>query len=265
MDEEELAALAEAEKNAAEEAAKLEEAKRKLDEDNEKSKKKSPTDAEAKLLKELMKQKQALKDAEAKAKALEERISGVDLDAAREALKQLEDAENKELERKGEYDRLLAKQREAAEAAIKDREAKLAETIEQNRKLMESMNGLAISNAFSNSRFIVDKLTLTPNKAKAIYGEYFDITDGNIVAYDAPRNSPNRTPIVDSSGNNVDFETAMQQIIENDPDKEYLIKSELKSGSGAKPSNAPSEYNNKKVVDSLDKIALGLKNPKNFG
>jgi hypothetical protein len=51
-------------------------------------------------------------------RSLKLNYKGIDLEAARAALKAAEEAENKELERKGEYERLLAKQKEKADALI---------------------------------------------------------------------------------------------------------------------------------------------------
>jgi hypothetical protein len=65
-----------------------------------------------------MKLKEKAKAEEDARKKLEADYKGIDLEAARAALKAAEEAENKELERKGEYERLLNKQKEKADALI---------------------------------------------------------------------------------------------------------------------------------------------------
>lgn len=265
MNEEELAAQAAAEAAQAEAdraAAQLAEAEKAAKEKTDGK----PTDAEAKLIKEIMKLK-AEKKAEAdKAKSLSEQLSGIDLDAAKEALRKMEEAETAELERKGEYQRLLEKQREAAEtdkAAI----MKQLEDIQKEREsLAKAVDELTLGNAFANSKFIQEKLALTPSKTRALYASHFEIKDGQLVAYDKPAGSTNRTTIINASGDPVAFEAAIEAIINADPDKDYLIKSEQKPGAGSKGTNIDSSLkqrdNNK---SSLDKIAEGLTNNKNFG
>lgn len=267
MTEEELAALAakeaeEAKAKEAEEAARLkaeEDAKKKSDEKNK------PSDVEAKLIKELMKLKEKAKAEEARAKELESKLSGIDLDAAKEALKKLEEAENKELERKGDYERLLAKQKEAAEKEKEAINAKLQEAIKEREDLIRRTNDLSLTNAFSSSKFIQEKLALTPNKTRALYADHFEIVDGKLVAYDKPKGAPSRTQIIDASGEAVSFDAAIEQIINADPDKDYLIKSDQKAGAGSKGTVIDPTLAKKEHKDSLQKMAEGLLNPKNFG
>lgn len=266
MNEEELAAqAAEAEKLAKEaeaEKARLEAESNKTPKDDNKT---GISDAEAKLLKEIMKLKEKAKAEEAKAKALESKISGIDLEAAKEAIKKMEETENKELERKGEYERLLQKQKEAAEKEKADLLAKLEEERKNREELARNVDQLSLGNAFANSNFIKEKLALTASKTKALYGDHFEVVDGKLVAYDKPKGMPSRTPIIDATGEGVSFEEAIKQIIEADPDKDYLLKSEKKPGAGSKGNNIDAPINSNRDKSSLDRIAEGLLNPKNFG
>jgi predicted RNase H-like nuclease (RuvC/YqgF family) len=268
MDEEELKAKADAE---AAEKAKLEAEnanKPKVDdkpvvEDKDKNK---PSDAEAKLIKEIMKLKEKAKAEENRAKELEGRLSGIDLEAAKEALKKLEEQENNELERKGEYQRLLEKQKEAADNDRKALEEKLENERKERESLARAVDELTLGNAFANSRYIQDKLALTPSKTRALYASHFEIKDGQLVAYDKPKDVPNRTAIVDASGDHVNFDAAIEAIINSDPDKDYLIKSDQKAGAGSKGTSIdPSLAGKKEIKSPLEKIAEGLSNKKNFG
>lgn len=257
LEEERLAA--EAESKAADEAAN------KSKEEQKKTEKSQLSDAEAKALKELMKWKEKARETEKALKDLESKYGDVDLEKARDALRAAEEAETKELERKGEYERLLAKQREAAEAKIKaerDEKEALAARIAE---LTKTVDNLALGNSFANSRFIQENLALTPNKTQALYSNYFEIEDGKVVAYDAPKGSANRTPIVDASGDAKPFDEALADIINADPDKDYLLKSNIKAGAGSKPAADTGKGSEKKFASTLDKLAEGLKNPKNFG
>lgn len=266
MNEEELAA-----KQAEEEAAakKAEEEKARLEAENkskEDDKNKSQiSDAEAKLLKEIMKLKEKAKAEEARAKELESKFSGIDLEAAKEALKKIEENENKELERKGEYDRLLQKQKEAAEKEKNDLLAKLEEARKAREELARNVDQLSLGNAFANSNFIKEKLALTASKTKALYGDHFEVVEGKLVAYDKPKGMPNRTQIIDASGDPVSFEDAIKQIIEADPDKDYLLKSDKKPGASSKGTTIDPSLGTRREKTSLEKMAEGLLNPKNFG
>lgn len=215
------------------------------------------SDNEAKLLKEVMKHKDAAKKAAADLKALQDRFDGIDVDAVKEMLKQKEDAENNALEKKGEYDRLLAKQREAADAKV-SAEKERADKAEADRaNLLKQIEDLTTGNAFSNSKFVSEKLTLTPNKAKALYKSHFEFVDGKMVAYDKPKGEGDRTLIVDASGEPVDFEAAIATIIDADPDKDYLLKAEQKPGAASKPA-VTEKVKKQEFVDTTDKIAAGL-------
>ena len=94
-------------------AAAAAEAERKAKEEAEKAK--GPTDAEAKLLKEVMEKKEALKKVNAEKAELAEKLArfdGVDLEAVKQLLAEKQERENAELERKGEWDRLKAQMAE---------------------------------------------------------------------------------------------------------------------------------------------------------
>lgn len=270
MTEEEIAAKEAADAIAAEEQAKKDaedaekaraEAKAK-DEDKDKSK---VTDETAKLLREVMKLKEKAKAEEDARKKLEETYKGIDLEAAKEALKKAEEAEEKELERKGEYERLLAKQKEKAEVLIEAEKTRSKEMEEKLQNAMKAVDELSLGNAFANSKFIQDKLALTPNKTRALYASHFEIEEGKLIAYDKPRGSPDRTKLISATGDTLPFEEAISEIINTDPDKEYLLKVETKSGAGSKGSNARSDTGTNKILDPISKIAEGLKNDKNFG
>lgn len=229
------------------------------DKDEKPSNENKPSDTEAKLIKEVMKLKAAAREAEKRAGDLEDRYKDIDLEALLEAAKKAEEVEKAELERKGDYERLTAKMKESHLKEIEN----LKETNKALKKAAdeaaESNKNTAKVNAFSNSRYIIDNLALTPNKTKALYGDYFEYEDGDIVGYDKPKGSSNRTKIVDGSGDALSFDEAMKVIIESDPDKDTLIKTNLNPGSGSegnRGTKAPKPAT--KQLSSLDKIMQGM-------
>jgi hypothetical protein len=272
MTDEEIAAQEAADKIAAEEKAKLEaeeaatkareEAKAKADDDKTKSK---PSDEAAKLLKEVMKLKEKAKAEEEARKKIEEQFAGIDLEAAKAALKAAEEAENKELEKKGEYERLLAKQKEKADALIEAERTRVAEMEKKLNDAMKAVDELSLGNAFANSKFIQEKLALTPNKTRALYASHFEVEEGKLVAYDKPRGATERTKLINATGEGLPFDEAIAEIINNDPDKEYLLKVDMKTGAGSRGSTVRTTANEDKKLDSVSKIAAGLKSDKNFG
>jgi predicted RNase H-like nuclease (RuvC/YqgF family) len=223
------------------------------------------SDEAAKLLKEVMKLKERLKEKDSALKEVSEKFKDIDLDAARDALKKAEEAENKELEKKGEYERLLTKQREKAEALIEAEKTRAAEMEKKLADAQKAIDELSLGNAFANSKFIQEKLALTPNKTRALYASHFDVEEGKLVAYDKPRGFPDRTKLINATGDGIPFEEAIAEIINNDPDKTYLLKADLKSGAGSRSSNVRADHNDTRPIDPISKIAEGLKNSKNFG
>jgi len=215
-------------------------------------------DEAAKLLKEVMKLKQKLKDEEKARKDAESKFGDIDVEAAREALRKAEEAETKELERKGEYDRLLKKVTDAHAAEKTALQKQIEDLAAEKTAFVRQMEDLTVGNAFANSKFISDNMTLTPAKTRVLFGEYFEVQDGQVIAYDAPKSNANRTPIVDGSGNPVPFEIALKTIIEADPDKDTLLKAQTKAGAGSKPATHTAPKREDTYIDNVDKLAAGV-------
>jgi len=124
------------------------------------------------------------------------------------------------------------------------------------------INDMSIGQLFTTSPFIGEELTLTASKARVIYGDHFELSEqGEVVAYDKPKGAANRTALVDASGNSVTFDQALRQIVEADPEKDYLIKSKMKQGAGSetKTGTASKSTASKGDLDATAKIASGLK------
>lgn len=228
---------------------------------------KKPTDEEARLLKESMKRKEALDKANADLKAAQEalkKFDGIDPDAVRKLLADQKSAEEKSLEAKGDWDRLKARMAEEHGKEVNTLQEQIKQLSEELGKTKGTVKDLSIGTQFSQSKFIAEELTLTPAKARVIYGDHFDVEDGKIVGYDKPRGAANRTAIVDQYGNAVAFEDALKKIVEADPEKDHLLKSKMKTGAGSdskKPSGAAKPD---LPTDGISKIASGLKGLKVF-
>lgn len=223
----------------------------------EKETENKPSDREAELLKEVMKLKEAKKKSDADAKSLKDTLSTIDLDKAKAALAKVEEIENAELERKGEYQRLLDKQKELAAVETKTLKDELENLKAELASKDTLVNRLTVGSNFSNSSYIKDNLTLTPNKTEVIYGSYFDLVDGNLVGYDKPKGYSNRTMLIDSAGDALGFDKAIEAIVNADPEKDSLIKSKMKTGASSKSTDVKVDTA-PKYVDPLDKLQAGI-------
>lgn len=231
--------------------------------DQKKEESKKPSDEEARLLKENMKRKEELKKAAEENAALQEKLKqfeGIDVESVKKLLSDQKEAETKHLEAKGDWERLKARMAEEHDKEIKALKDQLSDANDKLTKATGSINELSIGTKFGQSQFISDELTLTSAKARVIYGDHFDLENGEVVGYDKPRGAANRTAIVDQYGSPVGFDAALRKIIEADPEKDHLLKSKVKSGAGSESKKSTGvQSQESQPQDSVSKIAAGLK------
>lgn len=211
----------------------------------------------AKLLREVMDKKTKLKDAEKKASDAAAALAayeGVDPAKVKELLKKERDADVAAAEAKGDFDRVKAmmaeehgKEKKTLEERIADLEGKLSVKD-------QVIDTLTIGNDFGQSAYIKDTLTLTPAKARQLYGDHFEVKDGKTVAYDKPKSAANRNPLVDASGNPLVFDEAFKRIIESDPDKESLLKAKVTPGSASSTTSQARPAATQKTVVPLSGV-----------
>ena len=168
-------------------------------------------------------------------------------------------AEEKALEAKGDWERLKTRMAEEHGKEVKTLQEQINALTGQLTNTKGTINELTVGTQFSQSQFIAEELTLTPAKARVIYGEHFELEDGKMVAYDKPRGAANRTALVDQYGNAVGFDEALRKIVEADPEKDHLLKSKVKPGAGSDSKRPTSQAKPEQDSDSISKIASGLK------
>jgi hypothetical protein len=220
------------------------------------------SDEEARLLKENMKKKEQLDKAQNEAKSLKEQLKafeGIDPTAVRKLLADQKTAEEKALEAKGDWERLKTRMAEEHGKEVTTLQSQIEALQNQLNTTKGTINELTVGTQFSQSQFIADELTLTPAKARVIYGEHFELEDGKMVAYDKPRGAANRTALVDAYGNAVSFDEALRKIVEADPEKDHLLKSKVKPGAGSDSKKPVQNAKPETDTDSINKIAAGLK------
>ena len=227
--------------------------------DDNKPADKGPSDGEAKLLRELMEKKGSLKETKdqlAQVKAQLSQFDGINLDEIKVILKEREESANKDLEAKGEWDRLktnLLEQHTTEKVSLEEKIKALQIDLQSKDG---SIHGLTIGSAFSASKYIADELTLTPSKAQIVYGSHFEYQDGKIVGYDKPKGSAERTQLIGSNGEPLSFDLAVAKIIEHDADKDYLLRSKVKPGANSGTTDAVVKP--KQDVSGISRISAAL-------
>ena len=223
------------------------------------------SDNEAQLLKDMMKHKETAKSEKAARKALEAKLKefeGIDPTAVRELLAKQQKAQEEELEKKGQWDALKQNMIKAHGEDKAKLEARIAELEGAVKTRDNTIDELTIGSQFGNSKFLKEETTLaSAAKARALYGNHFELVDGVLTAFDKPKGAQNRAPLVDASGNALDFDSAMRKIIESDPDKDALLRTAAKpgAGSGQKAAIPPKKAGAvQEDATSVDKIASGL-------
>jgi hypothetical protein len=217
-------------------------------------------DKSKELLKEVMEKKGTIKDLKSEVSDLKGQLAkfdGVDLDEVKALLKEREDAETKKLEDKGEWDKLKGQMAEQHQKDIEAKDGEISNLQAQLTKQASVIENLTVGHAFDNSDYIRDGLTLTPAKARVIYGDHFDVQeDGSVVGYDKPRGKEGRTQFIDGAGEPLAFAEALTKLVEADPDKDHLIKSTLKKGADSKPASGKAK--DTVELKGLSRIEAGL-------
>ena len=149
-----------------------------------------PSDGEAKLLKEVMKLKNSLKERE---EALS-RYGDVDADTVKSMLEEkkqkdaeLKAAEEKRLRDAGDFDTLKKSMSEQHARELKAQIDALQAERDSMGKLQRTIEELTVGQSFGNSSYLRDETLLTPAKARKLYGEYFDTENGVVKPYNKER------------------------------------------------------------------------------
>ncbi|MCG5512851.1 DUF6651 domain-containing protein [Ectothiorhodospira shaposhnikovii] len=225
--------------------------------DGKKEEGRKPSDAEAKLLKEVMQKKERIRDLEEQVK----KFDGINADEVRALLKERQEQEQRKLEEKGEWEALKKQMADAHQnelKAVREELSTLKSSLTEREQVIER---LTVGHHFDASKFIADELTLTPAKARVVYGPHFDVVDGNVVAYDKPRGAKDRAPLVDANGDHLSFEQAIKKLVDADPDRDDLYRAKAKPGANSQtlPGKTPQA---KPELRGATKIAAALNTSK---
>lgn len=227
--------------------------------------KSGPSDKEAELLKDMMKQKEARKALEVKLAELEKKFEGVDLEEYQrikqeqsEAAAAAAAAEEKRLLEAGEFETIKAQMLEQHNKAVEQVKAEadqLRAELDKSRLIIEN---LTVGAEFSTSKFITDETVFTSKTARKLYGDHFDVVDGKVIGFDKPRGAEGRSQIVDAAGNPAKFEDAMRRIIEADPEKDDILRAGMKPGGNSAPNDPGAAPKKPTKMTARDKISDGI-------
>ncbi len=183
-------------------------------------------------------QREAREAAEARLNAF---VGIDDPEAARKALDTVKNLKDGDLVRAGEVETIKAAARKSAEEQIREIEKQRATELKKERSERERLESLYVGEklgaAFSQSKFIKDKIAVPASLIKAEFGRAFKVEGGKIVGYDQTgkkifsRSRP---------GEDADFDEALEDLINSYPDRDSILKGTQSTGSGARHSAAAS-------------------------
>lgn len=220
----------------------------------------STSENEAKLLKEVMKRKAKEQEQIAEIALLKDKITlfgDINIEEVKAMLATKKDADVKRLEDQGAWDSLKIQMKDEQSKIVKQRDDLILDLQSKLGLQNAVIDKLTLGSAFENSKFIESELALPSSKAKIIYGDYFEIKDDRIVAYNKSSEHADRSMLINADGDALAFEEAIKKIIDSDPDRDMLIKSKSKSGSNSITTNMTVEPS-KPILMGLDKILSAL-------
>jgi hypothetical protein len=239
-------------------------------------------DKAAELLIEVMKKKEKIQslstqntDLETQLSALSETVKsfeGIDPELFKELVAERQTRKESDLEGKGDWKALKESLVESHESektqmsdqhktlltqAMEGKDSELATLRETSAKSDSIIEELTIGNSFNTSKYVSDNLIPSSRKVRILYGPHFDVVSGEVQAFDNPRGAEKRNLLVDEKGKPLSFELALTKIIDQDIDKDTILRAPENSGgnSGSENRGGDSET---KVGMGVNRIAAGL-------
>lgn len=162
--------------------------------------------------------REAKEAAEAKLKSFE----GLDPNKAREAIELASKIDQKTLIDAGKVD-------EVKQQITQQFTQQMAEKDAAYKALQTNFDNERISNLFSGSEFVRDRIAVPRDMFEATFGRNFKIEDGKIAAYDK---AGNRLMSKSKFGEPADINEAFELLVEAHPQKDVILKADSKSGTG---------------------------------
>lgn len=192
-----------------------------------------PSDAEAKLLKEVMERKASEKALKEQLAALTGTLGDLKAEDIAKLVQEKKDRERADLEKRGEYDRILEQVKGEHAKVVQSLQAEIEALKGETSKRADELVELTVGRSFSESQFIRERSVLPASIARREFGAYVDLVDGKPVVHDKPRGAAERTPLVGADGKPKSFEEGIAQLYETHPDSKSLLKALGNPGAGS--------------------------------
>ena len=214
---------------------------------------------------ERAKEKTELEDSQTQLETMKanlEKYNGIDLEEAKKALNTVQNLDQTKLIEANEVDKIKASAIEATKESYETQMAELRkryEPIEAERDTYKAqLEREIISNAFSRSKFIEDKISVPWKMVEAQFSNHVTVKNGKL-------------KILDSQGKEIysrakpsqpaDFDEAMELIVESYPYKNKI----LKATSGPTSLNGqPADLLGDKLITRAEADRMAVQNPANF-
>ncbi|EGI47161.1 hypothetical protein ECZC20_39010 [Escherichia coli] len=142
-----------------------------------------------------------------------------------EALEMLLKIDQKKLIDAGQVDQVKAE-------ITKNFQQQLDEEKQRSQMLETQLYDSMIGGSFAGSKYIADKIAIPADLLQARFGQAFKVEEGKIVAYDA---SGNKIYSRAKPGELAQFDEALEFLVENYPQKDYILKASGNNGGGSRP------------------------------
>ena len=220
-----------------------------------------PSDAEAKLLREIMDKKDKLRATQAQVDELSKKLKdfdGIDPVQVRQLLADMEAKKVSDLEAKGQWDALKGQMVTQHAKQVEELGAKLSDAQQATATLQAQIAELTVGNAFGNSTYIASKLDLPPAKIRVLFGSHFEQVDGKVIGYNKPAGEAGRAPLVGADGEALSFDEALDRLVQADPDKDRLLKSQMKPGAASGTAGGAAPVKQEANLSGRERIMAGL-------
>jgi hypothetical protein len=172
-------------------------------------------------------------------------FSGIeDPKKALEAIEMMTKIDQKKLIDAGAVDQVKAE-------ITKSFQAQLDEANNKNKTLEGQLYDSMIGGSFTGSKFITDKIAIPADLLQARFGQSFKVEEGKVVAYDG---TGNKIYSRSKPGELAAFDEALEFLVEQYPQKDYILKSSGNNGGGSRTTqhDAGQKTMKRSAFDSLD-------------
>jgi hypothetical protein len=195
-----------------------------------------------------------LEEMEATAAEQAKRWEGIDPEEAKKAIETVKNFNEKQMVDAGEVDRIKQGVKDGYEEKLKQQKESFERALTEKDKMVvlkdNQIRNLLVRGAFEGSNYLREKTVLFPGAAFAYFGDYFDIEEinGELRAV----GKIDKKPIISRSnpGEIASTEEAIEILIENNPQKERILKVQGTGGGGFSP-DAGGSATERSLVDAM--------------